>query len=171
MASRGHPTFTMSASTLRRSHGGPGLVEERYIVSHQVEDFGSVRAVGTRALDVALAAEFVRERPSHAIGDEPAFDAEDDVAEERHPAGWPDTVANPPRGGRIGVEKTSERGATLPRVDVERPARHVADHDLRREVVALDPGRLRCSQDRSATRGHNISPVRRNPSRATSTME
>jgi len=33
-------TFAVSASTPRRSvGGGPGLVEEGYIVSHQVEDF------------------------------------------------------------------------------------------------------------------------------------
>ena len=38
------------------------------------------------------------------------------------------------------MEKTRERSAPLPRIDVERPAGNVADHDLRREFVALDPG-------------------------------
>ena len=76
------------------------------------------------------------------MGDEPAFDPEDDVAEESHPAGRPDVAAHPSRCRRVGVEKPRERGAPLPRIDVERPARDVADHDLGREVVALDPGRL-----------------------------
>jgi|SRR5271166_3220828 len=106
----------MSASTPRRSHpGGPGLVEEGYIISHQVQDLGRVRAVGTRALDVRLTAEIVRERPPHSAGDEPAFDPKDDVAEERHPTGRPDVAAHPSRGRRIGLKKPSERGPALPR--------------------------------------------------------
>jgi hypothetical protein len=53
-------TFATSASTPSRSRlDGPGLVQEGYIGSHRVEDFGGAGAVGTRALDVALAAEFV----------------------------------------------------------------------------------------------------------------
>ena len=84
-------TFAMSPSTLRRSHPrGPGLVEERHIVSHQVEDFAGVRANGTRALEVALAAEFVSEQPPHSAADEPAFGPEDDVSEVNHSAGRPD---------------------------------------------------------------------------------
>ena len=130
----------MLASTLRRSHrSGPGLVEEGYIVSHQVEDFCCVGAIGTGALEVGLAAEFVPERPPHSTGNEPALDPEDDVAEEGHPAGGPDAAVHPSGGGCIGVEKTRERGAALPRVDVQRPARDVPDHDLGRELVALDP--------------------------------
>ena len=49
---------------------------------------------------------------------------------------------HPLRGGRIGVEKERERGAPLPRIYVQRPARDVADHDLGREFVVLDAGGL-----------------------------
>src|SRR5271166_6161453 len=105
----------MSASTPRRlKPGGPGPVVKWQIGSHQVEDVGSVRAIGTGALEVGLAAEFVRERPPHSIGDESAFDAEDDVSKEWHPPGRPDVAAHPSRGARVCVEKPSERGSSLP---------------------------------------------------------
>ena len=89
-----------------------------------------------------MAAEFVRERPSHSIGDKPAFDPEDDVAEEGHPAGWPDVAPYPSRGRRIGVEKPSERGAPSREKMSSAQLGDVADHDLGREVVVLDPRRL-----------------------------
>lgn len=54
----------MSASSPARSHpGGPGLVEKGQIVSHPLDNLGGVGAIVTRALDVALAVEFVTERP------------------------------------------------------------------------------------------------------------
>jgi hypothetical protein len=98
-------------STPRRSHpGGPSLVEQGYILSHQVKDVGSVRAVGTRALEVGLAAKFVRVRPPQSTVDEAAFDPEDDVAEERHPPGRPNATPHPVRGGRT-VSRKSENAA------------------------------------------------------------
>ena len=48
----------------------------------------------------------------------------------------------PSGGGRVGFEKARERSAALPRIDVKRPARDVADHRLGREFVALDLGGL-----------------------------
>jgi len=149
----------------------PNLVQDRQIGPSQFQDFGRVGAVWTRALEVGLAAEIVRQRPPHSIDDKPALDSEDDVPEERHPAQGPDATSHPSGGGRVGFEKARERSPALPRVDVKRPARDVTDHRLGREFVALDPGGLGGSQDRSATSGHSISPVRRNPSRATSTIE
>ncbi len=44
-------------------------------------------AIGTRALDVALAAKPVPERPPHSIGNEPALDLEDDCGRGRLPDG------------------------------------------------------------------------------------
>jgi hypothetical protein len=67
----------MSVSTPGRSHhGDPGLVEKEQIVSQQFEDLGRVRAGGTRALEIVLAAKLVRQRPSHSIDDKPTFDPE-----------------------------------------------------------------------------------------------
>jgi hypothetical protein len=47
--------------------------------SHQVEDFGRVGVLWTRALDVSLAAKLVRQRPRQPIDDKAAFDPEDDM--------------------------------------------------------------------------------------------
>ena len=93
--------------------GRPGIVEKRQIGTHQVDDFGGVGAVGTGTLNVRLTAELVRERPPHAIGDQPAFDPEDDVSKECHPVGWPYVAAHPSRGRRVSVEKPNERPHAL----------------------------------------------------------
>jgi hypothetical protein len=70
-------------STPRRSHHrDPGLIQPRYIVSHEFEDFVGVGALGTCALDVDLAAKLLGELPPHPIGDKAALDPEDDVPEE-----------------------------------------------------------------------------------------
>ena len=50
--------------------------------SHQVEDFGRVGVLWTRALDVSLAAKLIGQRPSHSIDDQAALDPEDDMPEE-----------------------------------------------------------------------------------------
>ena len=60
----------MSVSTPGRSHhSDPSLVEQGQIASHQVEGFGRVGVLWTRALDVSLAAKLVRQRPRHSIDD------------------------------------------------------------------------------------------------------
>ncbi len=131
-------TFAKSVSTPRCSHqGDPGLVEKGYILSDQVEDVRSVRVVGTRALDVSLARKLVSERPPHSIDDKPTLDPEDDVLKEAHSACLTDVATYPSSGGRIGLEKTRERSTALPRIEVNRPARDIADHLLLREFVAL----------------------------------
>lgn len=69
-SSIGTPSIAISASTPRRSHsGGLDLVEQRYIVSQQVEDVGCVGATGTRAFVVGSPADLVPERPSHSASD------------------------------------------------------------------------------------------------------
>jgi hypothetical protein len=60
-------------------HGGSGLIQPRYIVSQEFEDFRGVGAPSTRALYVDLAAKLVGQRPPHSIDDKPALDPEDDV--------------------------------------------------------------------------------------------
>jgi hypothetical protein len=73
----------MSVSTPGRSHHSDhSLVELGQIASHQVEDFGRVGVLWTRALDVSLAAKLIRQRPRHSIDDKPVLDPEDDVPEE-----------------------------------------------------------------------------------------
>jgi hypothetical protein len=79
-------------------HGGSGLIQPRYIVSQEFEDFRGVGAPSTRALYVDLAAKLLGERPPHSIGDKAALDPEDDVPNEGHST------------RRTDVEKTRERG-------------------------------------------------------------
>ena len=47
---------------------------------------------------------------------------------------WTDVAPYPSSGGRIGLEKTSERSTALPRVDVQRPAGTSPDHRPRAGV-------------------------------------
>ena len=70
-------------------HGGSGLIQPRYIVSQEFEDFRGVGAPSTRALYVDLVAKLLGERPPHSIGDKAALDPEDGVADERQTTGWP----------------------------------------------------------------------------------
>ena len=123
-------------------HGGSGLIQPRYIVSQEFEDFRGVGAPSTRALYVDLAAKLLGERPPHSIDNKPALDPEDDVPKEGHSTRRTNVAAHPAGGERIGLEKTRERGTALPRIDVQRPARDIADHLLRREFVALKLGGL-----------------------------
>ena len=124
----------------RNSHPGP--VEDGQIGSHQFEDFGRIGAVGTRALEVDLAAKLVRQWPPHSIDDKTALDPEDDMPKEGHSARWLDVAPHPSSGGCIGFEKTRERGTPLPRIDVQRPAWDASDPRLWRQVVTVHPGRL-----------------------------
>jgi hypothetical protein len=73
----------VSVLTPKRSHhSDPRLIQPRYIVCHETEDFGRVSAIAIRAFIIDLAAKFVGQRPSHSIGDKPALDTEDYVPEE-----------------------------------------------------------------------------------------
>ena len=90
---------------------------------------------GIRALDVALTAEFVRQRPAQSIDDQPAFDAKNDMAEEGDPTGRSDIGPYPSGGGGISFEKAGESGPSLARMDVHGPAGNPANHGLRREIV------------------------------------
>jgi hypothetical protein len=40
-------------------HGGSGVIQPRYIISHEFEDFCDVGAAGTRALEINLAAKLI----------------------------------------------------------------------------------------------------------------
>jgi hypothetical protein len=102
----------MSFSTPGRSrHSDPSLVEQRQIASHQVEDFGRVGVLWTRALDVGLAAKLVRQWPPHSIDDKPALDPKGDMPEEGHSARGTDVAPYPSSSGHISLEKTRERSA------------------------------------------------------------
>ena len=91
----------VASGTIRRAWlrppaiGRPNLVQDRQIGSGQFQDFCVVGRVGIRALDVALAAKFVPQRPAQSIGDQPAFDAKNYVAEEGDPTRWPDVGPHP----------------------------------------------------------------------------
>jgi hypothetical protein len=122
-----------------RRDGRPSLVEKGQIGLHQVEDVGGVGALWTRALDVGLPAKFVRHRPPHSIGDKAALDPEDDVPVGRHSARWTDIASHPLGGGGPGLEKTRERSAALPRIEVNRPG-----GDAYKEVRWLLGGRRCC---------------------------
>jgi hypothetical protein len=116
-------------------NGSPDFVEDRQIVPCKSQDFGIVAGVGIRALDVGLTAKFVRQRPAQSIDDQPAFNAENDMAEEGDPTGRSDIGPYPPGGSGISFEKAGESGPTLARMDIHRPARNLANHGLRREIV------------------------------------
>jgi hypothetical protein len=94
-------------------HGGSGLIQPRYIVSHEFEDFRGVGPTGTRALYVDLAAKVVGERPPQSIGDKAALDPEDDVPEEGHSARRTDVASYPLGGWGPDLEKPRERSSTL----------------------------------------------------------
>jgi hypothetical protein len=96
------------------SHNGdPRLIQLRYVVSHEFEDFRGVGAAETRALEINLAAKLVGQRPSHSIDDEAALDPKDDMPEEGHSARRTDVAPYKSSGRRIGLEKSRERSAAL----------------------------------------------------------
>jgi len=97
----------------RSHHRDSGLIQPRYIVSHEFKDFRGVGAPSTGALDVDLAAKLLCHRPPHSIGDKAALDPEEDVPEEGYSAHRTDIASCPLGGGRIGLKKTRERSAAL----------------------------------------------------------
>jgi hypothetical protein len=68
------------------------------------------------------------------------------VSEEGRTASWANIAAHPLSGERLTLEKTRERGAAFSGIEVNRPARYVADHFLWREFVALKLGGHRMVQ-------------------------
>ena len=125
-------------------HGGSGLIQPRYIVSQEFEDFRGVGAPSTRALYVDLAAKLLGERPPHSIGDKAALDPEDDVPQERYSVRRTDVASYPMGGWGPDLEKPRERSSTFPRIEVNRPGGDVANHLLRGEYVALKLSVLPC---------------------------
>jgi hypothetical protein len=95
-------------------HGGSGLIQPRYIVSQEFEDFRGVGAPSTRALYVDLAAKLLGERPPHSIGDKAALDPEDYVPEKGYSARVTDVALYPSSGGRVGFEEAREGCTALP---------------------------------------------------------
>jgi hypothetical protein len=131
--------FVLSISIAGRSHhSDPRLIQPRNIVAHEFKDFGRVRAVATRAFKIDLVAKLIGQRPSNSICDKAALDPEDDVPEEGYSARWTDIASYPLGGGGAGLEKTRERRAALPRIEVNRPGWNVSDHILRREIITFD---------------------------------
>ena len=56
--------------------------------------------------------------------------AEKDATQEGDTARRSDTLANPSRRGTVGTQKAGERRATLPAVEIDRPAWDRSDHRL-----------------------------------------
>ena len=121
---------------------GAGLVEAGDVLAHEVEDVGSVAAFRSRTFDVRLPSKSIAQRPAQATLDKSALDAKDQVAEERRAAARPYVTAEPNRGRGVRLEKPRESGATLPRMEVVRPTRRVADQDFGRKPIGLLVHRL-----------------------------
>ena len=116
---------------------GPDLVDVRNVASHEFEKFGGVAAV-RRAPDIHLSPKLISERPSHSVGDEAAFHSKNDMPKQSDTMRGLHAIAYRLSRGSIAIEKPRERCFSFPAVDVERPAWHIADHQLRRKLVTLD---------------------------------
>ena len=121
---------------------GPDVVQDWDVGSDKALNLNCLMAFQSGALEINLSSKLVRRFPTQSISHKSALNSKHDMPEQCDLTAGGNPTAYPSRRRAVRSQKPRVRGPAFSRIDVKRPARDVADHDLRRELVVYDDGDL-----------------------------
>jgi len=133
------PVDPMALSTIQLR---PDAVQDGDVGSYKALNLDCLAALQVGALEINLSSKLVRRFPTQSISHKSALNSKHDMPEQCDLTAGGNPTAYPSRRRAVRSQKPRVRGPAFSRIDVKRPARDVADHDLRRELVVYDDGDL-----------------------------